>query len=111
MTCSPKRWYLIGMCFVFKFITRFFEICIALVLSHSIDIGLLSSTLMSCNIYFIQCTCVKHVVVTMYYASIVDKEIDDCLLLNQDTRLFPRKNAPPLMLFLSSTLPTQYASM
>ena len=37
------------------------------------------------------------------------REIDSCSLLNQNTRLFPKKNAPPLVLFLSSRLPTQYA--
>jgi hypothetical protein len=63
------------------------------------------------KVCFIQSTCVQHAVVAMYYASAVDREIDDCFLLNQETRLFPRKNASPLVIFLSSTLPDQYASM
>jgi hypothetical protein len=54
---------------------------------------------------------VQHVVAAIYLAYVVDRETEDCFLLNQDTRLFPRKNAPPLVLFLSSTLPSQSASV
>jgi hypothetical protein len=38
-TCSLRKWYLMGISFVFEFITRFFEMLIALVLSHMIDIS------------------------------------------------------------------------
>ena len=38
-TCSRRKWYLIGMCLVFECITGFFEMLIALVLSHKIGIG------------------------------------------------------------------------
>jgi hypothetical protein len=47
----------------------------------------------------------------MYYDSIVDNEIEDCFLLSQDTKQFPGKNDPPHFIFLSSTLPAQYASV
>jgi hypothetical protein len=45
----------------------------------------------------------------MYSTSTVDKEIEDCFLLNHDTKQLPKKNAPPLVFFLSSTMPSQYA--
>ena len=38
-TCSLRKWYLIGMCLVFEWSTGFFEILIALVLSHLIEMG------------------------------------------------------------------------
>jgi hypothetical protein len=37
----------------------------------------------------------------------VDIDIEVCFSINHDTRQFPRKNAPPLVLFLSSILPAQ----
>lgn len=48
---------------------------------------------------------------TTYSASAVDNAIELCFLLNQDTNLEPIKNAPPLVLFLSSTLPAQSTSV
>jgi hypothetical protein len=39
VACSLKKWYLIGMCFVFECISRFFEMFIEMVSSHIIDIG------------------------------------------------------------------------
>jgi hypothetical protein len=54
---------------------------------------------------------VQHDVVAMYSSYVVDKEIEDCFLFNQDTKQFPKKNAHPLVLFLSSTLPAQSASV
>jgi hypothetical protein len=54
---------------------------------------------------------VQQDVVVMYYASVVDKEIEDCFLLSQDTKQFPKKNYPPLVLFLSSTFPSQSSSV
>jgi hypothetical protein len=54
---------------------------------------------------------VQHVVVAIYSAFVVNREIEECFFLNQDTRLLPRKNFPPLVLFLSSTLPSQSASV
>ena len=37
--------------------------------------------------------------------------MEDCFLLNQDTKQFPKKNAAPLVLFRSSTLPSKSASV
>jgi hypothetical protein len=110
-TCSLKNWYLIGICFIFECITGFFEMLIALVLSLSIEIGFLCSILMSCSVSFIHRICVQQVVVSMYSSSVVDNEIEDCFLLSQDTKWSPKKNAPPLVLFLSSTLLAQSASV
>jgi hypothetical protein len=47
----------------------------------------------------------------MYYIFIVDNEIEDCFLLSQDIKKIPKKNAPPLVLFLLSTLFSQSASI
>jgi hypothetical protein len=44
-------------------------------------------------------------------ASVVDRETEDCFLLNQDTRLFPERMLLHLYFFLSSTLPAQSASV
>jgi hypothetical protein len=99
-TCSLRKWYFMGICFEFECIIGFFEILIALVLSQMIEIGRSYSTLISSSVFFIQITCVKHDVAAIYSYSIVDKETKYCFLLNQETRLFPRKNATPLVLFL-----------
>jgi hypothetical protein len=45
---------------------------------------------------------VQQVAVAMYYASVVDNVMDPCFLLSHETNESPRKNAPPLVLFLSS---------
>jgi hypothetical protein len=42
------------------------------------------------------------VAAAMYSTSIVDKEMEPYFFLNHDTRESPKKNAPLLMLFLSS---------
>jgi hypothetical protein len=54
---------------------------------------------------------VQHAITTIYLDSDMDRETEECFLLNQDTRLLPIKNVPPLVLFMSSTLPTQFASV
>jgi hypothetical protein len=76
----------------------------ALVLSHSIVIGCFHSTLISLSSCFIQRTCVEQDVVAMYFSFAMDKEIKDCFFLKKYTKQLPKKNAPPLVLFLSSTL-------
>jgi len=91
--------------------TGFFEILIALVLSQKIEIGGVQVICISCNVCIIQRSCVQQDVAATYSASAVDKAIELCFLLNQDTNLEPMKNAPPLVLFLSSTLPAQSASV
>ena len=57
---------------------------------------------MSASVWIIQSICVQQVAATMYSDSVVDKDIDLCLLLNYATKESPKKNAPPLVLFLSS---------
>jgi hypothetical protein len=46
---------------------------------------------------------VQQVAAAMYYALAVNRDTVDCFLLDQLTRHPPRKNATPLVLFLSST--------
>jgi hypothetical protein len=46
----------------------------------------------------------------MYSASVVDKEMELYFLLSHATKESPKKNAPPLVLFLSSTQFSQSAS-
>jgi hypothetical protein len=46
----------------------------------------------------------------MYSTYVVDKEIDPCLLLIHATNESPKKNAPPLLIFLSSKQFAQSAS-
>jgi hypothetical protein len=53
---------------------------------------------------------VQQVAAEMYSASVVDKEMEPFFLLSQATKELPKKNAPQLMLFLSSTQFSQSAS-
>jgi hypothetical protein len=91
--------------------TGFLEILMALVLSQLIVIGSLYFICRSSRVCFIQRTCVQQDATTMYYASVVESDVDVCFLLDHATRLFPKKNAPPLVIFLSSMLPAQSASV
>ena len=109
-TCSWRKWYLIGICLVLECITRFFERLMALVLSQKIVIGCLVSMLTSFKASFIHRICVQQSATAIYSASAVERDIDDCFLLSQDTRQYPIKNAFPLVLFRSSTLPAQSTS-
>jgi hypothetical protein len=47
----------------------------------------------------------------MYSSYAVDSDVDVYFLLRHATKHFPRKNSPPLVLFLSSILPAQPASV
>ena len=47
----------------------------------------------------------------MYYSSVVDSDVDVCFLLIHATIHFPKKNDPPLVLFLSSILLAQSTSV
>ena len=69
-----------GIFFVLECITGFLDMFIALVLSQSIGIGSSYFTWISSNVCFIQITCVQHVTAAMYYASVVDKDTEDCFL-------------------------------
>jgi hypothetical protein len=76
----------------------------ALVLSQLIVMGLSYLICKYSNVFFMQRTCVHHDATTMYYASIVDSDVDVFFLLIHTTKHFTRKNACPLVLFLSSKL-------
>ena len=99
------------MCLVLECITEFLEMLMALVLSQLIVIGLLYFICRSSKVCFIQMTCVQQDATTMHSASIVEIDVDACFLLDHATRLFPKKNAPPLVIFLSSMLPAQSTSV
>lgn len=71
------------------------------------DIRWSYSTLISFKFYPIQITWVQHDVIAMYFDSTVDRETKGYFLLNHETRMFPKRNALPLVLFLSSKLPAQ----
>ena len=102
VTCSLKMWYLIGMCLVLEWRTRFLETLMELVLSQWRGMGSTYITSKFSIVYIIDSTCVQHVESTMYSTSIVYKDINPCFLLNHATKESPMKNAPPLVLFISS---------
>jgi hypothetical protein len=49
--------------------------------------------------------------IAMYSVSVVDSDVDVYILLSHATKNFPKKNAHPLVFFLSSILLAQSASM
>ena len=53
LTCSLRKWNLMGMCFVLQCITGFLDMFIALVLSQSIGVGSSYFTCMSSNVFLI----------------------------------------------------------
>jgi hypothetical protein len=48
---------------------------------------------------------------TMYYASVMLREMFDCFLLFHEIMADPRLKQHPEVLFLSETLPSQYESI
>jgi hypothetical protein len=76
----------------------------ALVLSQLIVMGLLYIICRSSKVCFIQRTCVQQDETIMYFSSVVDSYVDVFFFLEHATRLFPKKNAPPLVFFLSPML-------
>ena len=97
-TCSLRKWYFIDMCFFMECMTWFFEIFMALVLwqfillvSHTSQV----STLVSPS----QMTKVQHDAALIYLNFVVESEMEDCFLLNHETKQFPKKNAAPLFFF------------
>jgi hypothetical protein len=74
-------------------------------------IGLSYLTCKYSRVCFIQITCLQQDATTMYFYFVVDSDIDVCFLLDHVTRHFPRNNAPSLVLFVSSILPAQSASI
>jgi hypothetical protein len=77
-----------------------------LVLSQLIVMGSSYLICKSSKVCFIQRTSVQHDATTMYSDSVVDSDVDVCFLLSHATRHFPRNNSPPLVIFLSSILPS-----
>ena len=75
-----------GVCFILECIIGFLDMFIAMVLSQKIGMGSSYFTCMSSNVCLIQMTCVQHVVAAIYFASAIDKDNEDCFLLDQDTR-------------------------
>jgi hypothetical protein len=69
------------------------------------------STYISVNLFFIHRTCVHHLVPAIYFASVVDKDIDDCFFLSQDIKHSPKYIVAPLVLRRSSMQPTQSTSV
>lgn len=110
-TFSLTKWYQFEICLVLEYITRFFEMVITLILSYIIGIASSYTTLISLRVYFIHINWVQQDVAAMYSTSATDKDIESYFLLNQETNLSPKKNSPPLLVFLSPILLTQSASL
>jgi len=108
-TWSRRKWYFIRIRLVLECMTGFLEMLMALVLSQYMGIGWLKSTMTSSNDCFIHKTWVQHSVAAIYSTSAVDKETEDYFLLDQATKHSPKKNAFPLVIFLSSMLHAQSA--
>ena len=85
-TCSLRKWCFIGMCFVLECMTWFLDILMALVLSQFIIIGFSYFTSKSFSFCFIQMTWVQHDTTTIYSASALESEMEDCFLLNHETK-------------------------
>jgi hypothetical protein len=62
----------------------------ALVLSQYIGMGSSYLTCISVRVCFNHRTCVQHVVVVIYFALTIDNDIDEFLLLIQDTKHSPK---------------------
>lgn len=84
---------------------------ISLLLSHIIGIGLSYNTCIFCKVYFIHKRWVQQEVATIYSALVVEREIEAFFLLKNGTRHSPRTKEPPLILFRSSTSPSQSTSV
>ena len=97
------------MCFVLECMTGCFVIFMIVVISQIIIIRCSYFTSKSSSVCFIQMTYVQHDAPTIYSSFAVESEMEDHFLLNHETKQFPKKNAAPMVLFRSSTLPTQSA--
>ena len=65
---------------------------------------------MSFNVCLINSICVEHSVAAIYSTLVVDRLIEVRFSFGQATSDYPKNKAHPLVLFLSSTQPTRYAS-
>ena len=102
VTFSLKKWYLIGMCLVLEWSTVFLDILMALVLSQWRGMGSTYFTSKYASVWIIQIICLQWVAVAMYSAYVVENDIEPFFLLSHRTKESPKKNAPPLVIFLSS---------
>ena len=90
--------------------TGCFFIFMALLISQFIIIGCSYFTSKSSSVCFIQMTYVQHDAPTIYSSFAMESEMEDHFLLNHETKQFPKKNDAPLVLFQSSTHPSQSTS-
>ena len=112
VTCSLKKWYLIGMWLVLEWRDGILDILMALVLSHCRGIGSSYFTSKSASVWIIQIIYVQQVASTMYSSFVVDKDIEPCFLLIYATKESPKKNAPPLVLFFHpNSFPNYHLNM
>ena len=74
-----------GMCLVLECMIGFFEIMMALLLSHRMEMGRVHVISMSCKVCIIQSSCVQQDAVATYFASVVDNEIELCFLFVKHT--------------------------
>ena len=54
---------------------------------------------------------VQHAPATIYYDYVVDKDTEHCFLLSQDTKQSLKMKDAPLVIFLSSMIPSHFASV
>ena len=85
-TCSLRKWYFIGICYVLECMTRLLDIFMELVLSQFIIIGFSYFISKSSSVCFIQMTWMQHDASTIYSASVVESEMEVCFLLNHGTK-------------------------
>ena len=104
-----RKWCLISICLVLECCTRFFDILMALLLSHLIGICSKDKS-KSLSVYFIQRICAQHKPVAMYSASAVDKATKFCFLLCHETSKCPKKWKVPLVFYFSTLQLTKSAS-
>ena len=101
VTFSLRKWYFIWMWLDLECKTQFLDTLMALVLSQWMGMGSVYFTSKSTRVWIIHSTCVQQVAAAMYSALVVDKDIEPYFLLIHATNESPKKNAPPLVLFLS----------
>ena len=108
-TRSLIKWCLMSICLVLLCWMGFLEMLSVLRLSQY-NVITSCVTLYSVSICFIQIIWEQLLPAAMYSASAVERDTQFCFLLNQETRLFPKKKHPLEVLFLSLALPAQSAS-
>ena len=77
MLCFGVHYWVLRYVYCTGFVTKFWNSSSYFILIYS-------------NVHFIQITCVQHAAAAMYYAFSLDKDTEDCFLLDQTTRQFPK---------------------